>query len=356
VLADQIYVNGIKQYFWVAAIQYNDQPGVSGQNSTATIICEDFLARAGRIYVNDWYQVQEPCTTQINLFESFYGGPLPADMTMNIDYTGLSEATASGTVAQRPYYNGTVTNRINLNMLTERGLLNNIYVSGASKLNVIGRKTVQNLICDTDLTRTSTASSNEIVYQDFNRISLGFDFINEYTVSAYSATNITAQTTTNSTSVTAYGRYSQTTTSVDATETQALGHSQWVANSMSDATSLRYQASFTDVAQTGTCFTDLLDDLANGKAVLSATYRVPGAASDTTQNVVIEGYLLQITPNQTTMTLNLSPLTYYQFFTLDSTTLGILGGTMVYDTPITYNDAGETYNAASTDNGSRLGW
>jgi len=52
----------------------------------------------------------------------------------------------------------------------------------------------------------------------------------------------------------------------------------------------------------------------------------------------------------------LSPRLLYDLFTLDSSTFGILGGTMVYNTPITYNDAGETYNATATDNGNRLGW
>jgi hypothetical protein len=53
-------------------------------------------------------------------------------------------------------------------------------------------------------------------------------------------------------------------------------------------------------------------------------YRVPGAGSDTTVEVVVEGWSLNITPEQTNFNFYLSPLTYYQFFTLNSSTLGIL--------------------------------
>jgi hypothetical protein len=40
--------------------------------------------------------------------------------------------------------------------------------------------------------------------------------------------------------------------------------------------------------------------------------------------MVMEGYKINVTPEQTTFDLSFSPLTYYQFFTLNSSTLGIL--------------------------------
>jgi hypothetical protein len=50
-------------------------------------------------------------------------------------------------------------------------------------------------------------------------------------------------------------------------------------------------------------------------------------------------------------------LTYYQFFVLDSDTLGILGGEITYDQPaLTYDEVGLVYNASSVNTGSRLGW
>jgi hypothetical protein len=51
---------------------------------------------------------------------------------------------------------------------------------------------------------------------------------------------------------------------------------------------------------------------------------VPGAGSDTTVQVAIEGVSVNARPEQTLFTVYFSPLTYYQFFTLNSSTLGIL--------------------------------
>jgi hypothetical protein len=88
---------------------------------------------------------------------------------------------------------------------------------------------------------------------------------------------------------------------------------------------------------------------------VSVTYTPPGGGSTTT-TFVVEGGTCSAVPGQTTFSLYLSPTVIYDLFTLDSSTFGILGGTMLYDTPITYNDAGETYDTTATDNGNRLGW
>jgi hypothetical protein len=58
--------------------------------------------------------------------------------------------------------------------------------------------------------------------------------------------------------------------------------------------------------------------------IYSLAYRVPGDVSDTTVQVVREGWQINITPSQTFFTLFFSPLNYYSFFTLDSSSLGIL--------------------------------
>jgi hypothetical protein len=57
--------------------------------------------------------------------------------------------------------------------------------------------------------------------------------------------------------------------------------------------------------------------------------------------------------------LYFSPLNYYQFFILNSATLGTLGGTGITYTQaeITYADAGWVYNDTSADDtAGRLGW
>jgi hypothetical protein len=56
---------------------------------------------------------------------------------------------------------------------------------------------------------------------------------------------------------------------------------------------------------------------------INLSYQVPGG-SLTTVPVVMEGASINVTPESTTFDMTFSPLQYYQFFTLDSTTLGIL--------------------------------
>jgi hypothetical protein len=54
------------------------------------------------------------------------------------------------------------------------------------------------------------------------------------------------------------------------------------------------------------------------------SYRVPAAVSDTTVEAITEGYSMSITPTSTDFRVYFSPMAYYQFFTLDSATLGVL--------------------------------
>jgi len=62
----------------------------------------------------------------------------------------------------------------------------------------------------------------------------------------------------------------------------------------------------------------------NSRRVWNLVYRVPGAGSDTTLQVAIEGVTMNATTEKTDFTVYFSPLTYYQFFSLDSSEFGIL--------------------------------
>jgi hypothetical protein len=67
---------------------------------------------------------------------------------------------------------------------------------------------------------------------------------------------------------------------------------------------------------------------------------------------------MEMTPEQTTFTVFTSPLTFYNFFTLDSATNGILGGAGISynEATITYNESTFIYNESSAIAGSRLGF
>jgi len=136
--------------------------------------------------------------------------------------------------------------------------------------------------------------------------------------------SLRGQTATNTASVGSYGQSFYSSSTVDATETQALGNAQWISNNFNDPYSLRFTCTFDDVAQNATALTAFMQQIFGGvNRTINFKYQVPGG-SETTVACVIEGYSINATPESTQYVLNLSPLQYYQFFTLNSTTLGIL--------------------------------
>ena len=133
------------------------------------------------------------------------------------------------------------------------------------------------------------------------------------------------KTQTVGTAVSSYGAQGFTVSTVDSTTTQALGLAEWLANTLSDVTKQRFVVTFTDSAQSlsDANFSLFLYNISQ-KLPTNLTYRVPGSGSDTTEKVICEGISVSANPSETTITAYLTPLTYYQFFTLDSTNLGIL--------------------------------
>ncbi|CAB4163207.1 hypothetical protein UFOVP800_11 [uncultured Caudovirales phage] len=293
-------------YFWVQKITYNDYPGNTGL-STATITCADWISRAGRINATNLVISQDLTGQQLESFE--YPGILPSDMEVS---TSGSQSTASGIT-----YTGTVNNYLNLLVTTERGYCS--LILGA--INFVGRAYVSNRPpIATKIGRTT--SSTRIAYQQFERIANGFEFINTATVSP---NGLASQTSTNSTSVSTYGPAFYSSSTVDYTTTQASGNADWIVNNFGDPTAERFFCSFTDLAQNGTALTSWLNEcFQNTNSTVNLEYRPPGYVSDLSENVVMEGYTINVTPEQTTFDLSFSPLRYYQFFTLNSTTLGIL--------------------------------
>jgi hypothetical protein len=298
-------------YFWVQEINYNDAPGNVGLN-TATLTCADWLSRAGRVQANSYVIPQNTVYEQCKLFNSGAGGPLPADVEFGI-FAGSSTSIGSAIT-----YTGTVANYVNLAVTTERGFL----FTSQNDLGIISRNQISNYSPQTiQLGRTSTAT--QIAYQTFDRIQNGLQFINNATITS---TGVADQTASNASSVTTYGSSFYSSQTVDYNATQANGNANWIVNSFSNPAALRFSCSFTDRAQNQ----DAIDDLfyfmffpAIANRVLTLNYTPPGGIS-TAINVVVEGYTFNVTPEQTTISFDMSPLQYYQFFTLNSSLLGIL--------------------------------
>jgi hypothetical protein len=294
--------------FWVQEIDFHDYPSNTGLN-TATIVCADWMSRAGRILANNFSLVTESCEIQAARFKDINGGPLPPDMDVSIPSLGSSTAAAIT-------YTGSVNNYFNLLINTERGYFTNRQF----KLNFVTRNLVSSY-APIATTFGRTTSSTQIAYQTFDRIQNGVQFVNTATVQP---TGLAEQTSVNSASVSTYGAASYSSASVDNSTTQALGSASWIANNLSDPSSLRFKCSFSDVAQNATALDSWFTECwGTFNRTSSLFYQVPGG-SLTSANVVLEGYTINITTEQTTFDLSFSPLQYYQFFTLDSTTLGIL--------------------------------
>jgi hypothetical protein len=291
------------QYFWIQEITFDDAVGGVGLN-TATIVGVDWLARSGRVQANNIALIQKTIGEQLTDLETAI---LPADM--EFDYNADSQASAIN-------YTGTYLNYLNLGVTTERGYV----TQHLERLNFVGRGDAPYMEPITT-TLGRTISATQIAYMQFERIQNGTQFINKATISS---TGLADQTATNSSSLTAYGPAFYSSQTVDSTTTQALGNAEWIVNTFSEPNALRFIVSFSDLAQNSTALATWMANIWNFyNRVMTLNYTVPGGSSTST-NVLVEGSQINVTPSQTTFTLFLSPLTYYQFFTLDSTTLGIL--------------------------------
>ena len=288
--------------FWVQQVEFSDYPGNTGLN-TATIRAVDAMGLFGRAQVTSAALTQTDTGAQAAQVEA------AADTVAFVDYT------TGGSTASAATYTGTVLNRLNLLNATERGLFWT-YQSG-----VIFYVRSTNWTTATAYTIGRTASSSQIGYQEFRRIQNGVTFINNVSISP---DGLATQTAVNSTSVATYGTAFYSSSTVDATTTQAAGNASWVANTFSDPSSLRFELTFTDRANETAALTEFLKMFgANILRPVNVAYQVPGG-SLTSQAMLPEGVRFSVDPSQTVVDVSLSPLTYYQFFTLDSATLGIL--------------------------------
>jgi hypothetical protein len=297
------------QTFWCQDVTFNDYPGNTGL-STITVSLVDVLARNGRNVVANVALTQKITTQQLeDLWET------PAYKIGNVDYSGGSSTAAAIT------YSGSMLNYLNLITQTEKGLL---YLFGDVVLLVGRNRVAGSFFGGYSFTRNAPTAS-AISYSGIDHDLAGLNFMNNVTTSP---NGLASQTATNSTSVTAYGNAEQTVSTVDATTTQALGLAQWLSSSQSDPDAQKWSISFQDIPQNATALGRFLVSfyglLGYENRVWNLVYRVPGAGSDTTVQVAIEGVSVNARPEQTLFTVYFSPLTYYQFFTLNSSTLGIL--------------------------------
>jgi hypothetical protein len=293
------------QNFYVNEIEFEDYPGNTGL-STATIVCQDWLARAARVLGGGVSLPAGKSLAQLQYFSNGSGftGPLPPGMS--VGGTGVSSSPAV-------VWDDSVIDKVQLNQLTENASIGLVFqrcdLYQRSDIGLSNKKFGPN------------PAANTVVYQRFKRIRAGQSIIN------YEETSSTLGTVTasNDTSTTAYGKFAESVTSADANLTQQTGLTQFRANTQGDPLSTRFELTVLDIATDR----DILDaTIESYKGFIipinNLVYRVPGAASDTTVKVKLEGINVSMTPSSTEFTFFFSPAEYYTMFILNSSDFGIL--------------------------------
>ena len=328
--------SGFFQWFYVQEVLYNDLGG-TGAGSTATIICTDLLGRMGRIQVFEQYL--DSTNTILQLVNEF-NALMPTGSSLSGNGDGDSIAAAET-------YTGTVLNRLNLNMVTEQGWLSVTDIS----VYLYARSKIDDLAPGTIVFARQGDGLNQMGYSDIKRITLGSNYLNTCIVIPTLAAQ---QNATEPTGVAAYGYYGAEFSTVDNTIQQAEDFATWQVYSRSDPAEVSFQISVSDLNND---LDPLLGEIYANQPVVTVSYEKPGSSTDYVSAQIMQGWSMTVTPSATYMEIYTSPLTYTNFFTLDSSTFGRLGGTGVtYNSEIFYNQSDYTYNDTTADNAGRLGW
>jgi len=328
--------SGFYQYFYVQEVLYNDLGGL-GAGSTATIICTDLIGRMGRIQVFEQYLNTTNTLLQLsNEFNSL----MPTGTSINLNGDGDSIAAAET-------YTGTVLNRLNLNMVTEQGWLSVTDIG----VYLYARSAIDDLAPGTIVFARQGDGINQMGDSDIKRIALGSNYLNTCTVIP---TTVAQQNASDATGIAAYGYYGAEFSTVDNTIQQADDFATWQVYSRSDPAETSFQISVSDLANE---LDPLLGEIYLNQPVVTVSYEKPGSETDYVSAQIIQGWSMSVTPSATYMEIYTSPLTYTNFFTLDSSTFGRLGGSGVtYNAEIFYNQSDYTYNDTTAENAGRLGW
>ena len=291
------------QWFYVQEVLFNDLGG-DGAGSTATVICTDLLGRMGRIQV---FEQAIPSQQTLFQLDTAFSSLMPTGTFIVIRGDGDSTAAADAS------YSGTALNRLNLNMVTEQGWVaitdDSVYLSSRSFID----------ISEPIVTFARTASgASQFGYSDIKRIALGSNYLNTCTVTPPVAA---AQNATNTAGVTTYGTYGAEFATVDNSQSQALGFGEWQVFSRDDPDELSFQISVSDTAND---LTQLFYAIYYNQPLVFVSYKKPGSATPVTDTQIMNGWSMSVNPSRTDMEIFTSPLTYTNFFTLNSATFGVL--------------------------------
>ena len=298
------------QYFIsgrISGITFQDAAGLDQGISTATITCSDPISQMGKFTVNSFVFPQGTTGDQAILPSGTYNQSIIPSVS----------ATDTSSIASSSTYSGTLLNKLNLLMNTEKGQM---WPGGGTNLTFLGRAIVAQP-SGISFVRNTTGVTGEIPYVQFNRIQLGDQFMNQVLVEPES---VATQFGSSSASINAYGPSGYSISTLDYTTTQAAGLASWLAIMQGDPTDYRYEITVTDITADKADIEQLLTNLFFGYSLVNVEWLKPGDVSETVVEAVVEGYSFNAIPGETQYTFYLSAATFYQYFILDSTTFGIL--------------------------------
>jgi hypothetical protein len=334
---DEIYIGstptgGPGQFLFIGRVTsriFDDNPG-SGINSTMIVSLNDAMLQAGManfqnqslVSVNEQINEIDILLPQIDIFQ------YATDVNIS---TGTFTTNAN--------------QRINEIIAGDRGILQNnsgtaVYLPPStfdSSVNVL-------------VGFAPTTSASQIGYQDLTRVEAASNslFYTQATVTGSASTE-----TKNSADLATYG--TRTFTATTAQSNKVSETAEWYANTFTDPESVMLNLSFSDVAQNETALQNF-NNLCSFTNFVEVSYTPPGGDL-TTGYYWPEQITFNATPDQTSITMLMSPLTYYANFILDDAVFGVLGGSgITYNQPeIIYNETGWIYNDTNVEQGSRLG-
>jgi hypothetical protein len=298
------------QYFIsgrISGITFQDAAGLDQGISTATITCSDPIAQMGKFTVNSFVFPQGTTGDQAILPSGTYNSSIIPSVA----------ATDTSSIASTSTYSGTLLNKLNLLMNTEKGQM---WPGGGTSLTFLGRAIVAQP-SGISFVRNTTGVTGEIPYVQFNRIQLGDQFMNQVLVEPES---VATQFGSSSASINAYGPSGYSISTLDYTTSQAAGLASWLAIMQGDPTDYRYEITVTDITADKADIEQLITNLTFGYSLVNVEWLKPGDVSETVVEAVVEGYSFNAIPGETQYTFYLSAATFYQYFILNSSTFGIL--------------------------------
>lgn len=313
-LGDEVYLEetadpGTRvRTYYIYDIQYSNEFG-NMTDAEATLLCYGAVGRLGRA---DCETATLTTTTTSDQYGQVIGNALG---------TG-TEGTAGLSTASSASYTGSALSRTNILVTTEGGVLNE---TAAGNTAFYGRTYFGAANATVDPSNCKfgrTYSGSQIGYQNFTRRRYGQEYANDITVEP---SGLASQRAAN---VTSLPRVSDTYSTVDSTTTQALNLATFQRAVRSDTANQVFEFTISDAGQdTSSVMWQILYFNAiqlGNQRFWTVAYREPTDVVDTTAIMFGEYTQVRIRPSHTEITFTMTPRDYYNYFTLDSTTLGIL--------------------------------